>query len=290
MFERFTDAARQVMADAKALAHEQRSPAIRRHHLLYALLEDAEERPDAVPALMLADAQVDPAAFKVKVLESLKESEASLSDEARGEFPFSSGAKKAIELALREALSLGHNYIGADHLLLAILRSADGPLARTIEATTLRYGTAREFLRTYSPPQRGRRGRGGPFGDEPRMMRREVRQVMRGRRSHGVEHAMEHAFRRAGRDRALNTGDLLVAMAEGRATHFRRLMEGVVFPEDLAARADRLVADNVPDGEPEAVRVDPRSGSLTVSGDLADKLKDLPPEKIAEALRKLAED
>ena len=67
-------------------------------------------------------------------------------------------------------------------------------------------------------------------------------------------------------------------------------MGGFSFPDDLAARADQLVTDNVPDGEPEAVRVDPRSGSLTVSGDLAEKLKDLPPEKIAEALRKLAED
>lgn len=283
MFERFTDAARDVIARSEALADELRSPFVRRHHMLYSLLGDAEERPDSVPALILADAKVDISALAATVLHSLKASEQALGDDdGRGRNPYSSGAKKALELALREALSLGHNYIGCEHLLLAILRSADGPLSAAITSTDLRYGTAREFLRTYGPPSRGGRGRGG---------RRDFREAMRGRRTHGVEHALEHAFRRVGRDRALNTGDLLVAMAQGRATHFRRLMEGVQFPPDLAARADQLVADNVPDGEPETVRVDPRSGAVTVTDpELAEKLKNMSPEKIAEALRNIALD
>ena len=160
MFERFTDAARNVMGRSMALAEELRSPFVRRHHMLYALLGDAEERPEALPALMLADANVDVVAFRATVLESLKASEEPGPDEGRT--PYSSGAKKAMELALREALSLGHNYIGADHILLAILRSADGPLATTIGTTDLAYGNAREFLRTHVPAGQGgwKRGRG----------------------------------------------------------------------------------------------------------------------------------
>ena len=72
MFERFTDAARTVMGRSMALAEELRSPFVRRHHMLYALLGDAEERPDAIPAQMFAEASVDVAAFRMEVVDDAK--------------------------------------------------------------------------------------------------------------------------------------------------------------------------------------------------------------------------
>jgi hypothetical protein len=282
MFERFTDNARKVMATGATLAREEKSPSVRRHHMLVGLIDDAMERPDGIPALMFADAAVDLEAFRGAVVTSLRASETPHAESSAVQ-PMSSGAKKALELALREALSLGHNYIGCEHLLLAILRTADGPLAATVGATGLGYGTAREFVRTYVPPTRGGRGRGGGMG------RREFRRM---RRTDAVEQVIERAGRRAN-DRPVTTGDLLIALSELRGTHFARLTEGVAMPSggDLAAAADKLVADNVADGEPDPVRVDPRSGAVTVTDPgLAEKLKAADPAKIAEALRKLLED
>lgn len=274
MFERFTDNARKVMANASTLARDEKSPFIRRHHMLVGLLDDAIERPEGVPALMLADAAVDLASFRDAVLQSLRASETP-SDEVGFKQPFSGGGKKALELALREALSLGHNYIGCEHMLLSILRTADGPLSMTILTTDLRYGSAREFLRTYAPGRTRRRFRSGPGGV-----------VYGGERfTRGADEVLTRAARRAGADRALNTGDFLVALSELRGTHAERILGA--FPEDLVAKADALVVDGVADGEPDPVRVDPRSGAMTVTDPaLAAKLKALSPDKLAEALRR----
>jgi len=69
-----------------------------------------------------------------------------------GQIPFTPRAKKVLELALREALSLGHNYIGREHLLLGILREAEGPLRTVVDAAGLRHDRAREIVTEQSPP------------------------------------------------------------------------------------------------------------------------------------------
>ncbi|MDP1793033.1 MAG: Clp protease N-terminal domain-containing protein [Acidimicrobiales bacterium] len=284
MFERFTDGAKNVMARSMALAEEERSPFIRRHHLLAAMLTDAQQRPEAMPALMLAEANVDLEAFRAQVMASLRASEEPASGEG-GRSVYSSGVKKAMELGLREALSLGHNYIGCEHLLLAILRSADGPLAITLGATSLHYGTSREFLRTYGPHHKRRGFRGARRGPSDA--------TFSAGRTKALDDAIVRAGRRAGFDRPTNTGDLLVGLLEGQDSHFRRLLTGIDLPSpsDVGTKADSLVADQVPDGVADPIRVDPRTGAMTVTDpELAAKLKDMPGEKIAEALRRLLED
>lgn len=250
MFERFTDNSRKVLVTAGEVARQEQSPAIRRHHMLIGLLDDAAERPDGPPAQVFVAAAVDVAALRSELLESLRRSETPLDADA-GKQPFSSGAKKALELALREALSLGHNYVGCEHLLLAILRSADGPLERTLATTALKYGTAREFVRT-SGPYRVRRGRG-------------IR-VRKGRGSEGFEAVIRRATARALNERPATTGDLLVALAEVPGTHFKSILGQVVLPDPtaLAAEADRLISENKEDGPSNAVRVDPDTGAVTV--------------------------
>ncbi|MEY2397237.1 MAG: ATP-dependent Clp protease ATP-binding subunit ClpC [Actinomycetota bacterium] len=250
MFERFTDNAKQVLVTAGEFASEERSPAIRRHHMLVGLLDDAAERPDGPPAQVFAAAAVDPSALRSELVTSLRQSETPVEGGA-GKRPFSSGAKKALELALREALSLGHNYIGCEHLLLAILRSADGPLERTLATTGLQYGTAREFVRT-SGPYRARRGRGG--------------RIKKGRGTEGFEAVIRRATTRALNERPATTGDLLVALAEVPGTHFKSILADVELPDPtaLAAAADDKIASGKDDGPSNAVRVDPDTGAVTV--------------------------
>src|ERR1700755_1384133 len=121
-FERFTPRARNVVVAAQNAAHEARSGEITPDHLLLALLGDA----DALAAKLLTAQQVDPESVRAAItLPAAVEHPPQLT-------PFSGPARKAHELTCREALRLGHNYIGTDHLLLALLELEDGsgPLHR----------------------------------------------------------------------------------------------------------------------------------------------------------------
>lgn len=114
MFERFTDQARSVVTrsqdEARSLGHRQVSP----DHLLLALI-----RSDGVAGRALREAGADYAALRDRIAEATPGS-----DEARrmGRLPFTRDAKKVLELALREALKLGHRDIRAAHVLLGLLQ------------------------------------------------------------------------------------------------------------------------------------------------------------------------
>jgi ATP-dependent Clp protease ATP-binding subunit ClpA len=235
--------------------------------MLIALLDDSARRSDSIVSNILTGAAVDTSALREALLGSLRESESATVDVA-GSLPFSGGAKKALELGLREALSLGHNYIGCEHLLLAILRSADGPLEATLATSNLAYGTAREVVRLSTPDASRRRrfggGRRGGFGMGARM-------------TNAAQDAIARAVTRAD-NRAVTTGDLLVALREGQGTHFAKLNAGVSLPDaaTLASKADALIEAKDPDGVVDQFRVDPKSGAVTVTDpDLAEVLKDL---------------
>ncbi|OBI81085.1 Clp protease N-terminal domain-containing protein [Mycobacterium sp. 1245805.9] len=121
-FGRFTPRARSAVVAAQNAAHEAGNGEITPDHLLLGLLTD----PAALATVLLKRQKVDPDAIRTAV--SLPP--------AVGEppelIPFSGPARKALELTFREALRLGHNYIGTEHLLLAMLELEDGagPLHR----------------------------------------------------------------------------------------------------------------------------------------------------------------
>src|SRR5271156_1145150 len=121
-FERFTPRARNVVVAAQNAAHEAHNGEITPDHLLLGLLGDA----DALAAKLLTAQQVDPESVRAAItLPAAVENPPQLT-------PFSGPARKALELTFREALRLGHNYIGTEHLLLALLELEDGrgPLHR----------------------------------------------------------------------------------------------------------------------------------------------------------------
>jgi Clp amino terminal domain, pathogenicity island component len=121
-FERFTPRARNAVIAAQNAAHEARNDEITPDHLVLGVLSDA----DALATKLLTAQQVHPDAVRAGItLPPTSENLPAL-------VPFSGPARKALELTFREALRLGHNYIGTEHLLLALLEREDGtgPLHR----------------------------------------------------------------------------------------------------------------------------------------------------------------
>jgi ATP-dependent Clp protease ATP-binding subunit ClpA len=117
-FSRFTPRARNVVAASHNEAHAAGNDEIRTEHLVLGLLSE----PEALAAKAITAQGVTP--------ESVREAAAAALPPAAGEvpdlIPYDAGARKALELTLREALRLGHNYVGTEHLLLALLEFEDG--------------------------------------------------------------------------------------------------------------------------------------------------------------------
>jgi ATP-dependent Clp protease ATP-binding subunit ClpA len=115
-FERFTPRARQSVIAAQKAAHEAGNNEITPAHLILGVLSD----PEALVAKLLRTQHVDPESLLSSItLPPPAETVPVL-------IPFSGTARKALELTFREALRLGHNYIGTEHLLLALLELEDG--------------------------------------------------------------------------------------------------------------------------------------------------------------------
>lgn len=119
-FARFTPRARSVIVEAQNKAHAAGNDEITPAHLLLALFTD----PGSVAAKLLAGHGVDVDAATAAVTLPPKASD------MPALIPFSGQARKVLELTFREALRLGHNYIGTEHILLALLEAEgdDGPL------------------------------------------------------------------------------------------------------------------------------------------------------------------
>jgi ATP-dependent Clp protease ATP-binding subunit ClpA len=121
-FERFTPRARNAVVVAQNAAHEAHNDEITPDHLLLGVLTD----PDGLASKLLTAQQADPESVRAAITLP------SAVDDRPQLIPFSGPARKALELTFREALRLGHNYIGTEHLLLALLELEDGsgPLHR----------------------------------------------------------------------------------------------------------------------------------------------------------------
>jgi ATP-dependent Clp protease ATP-binding subunit ClpC len=124
MFERFTDAARKAVVLAQDEAHRLRHNYIGTEHLLLGLLR--EEKGIAARVFESLGVTVDP--VRAQVVRIVGEG----TEVTAGQIPFTPRAKKVLELALREAVSLGDNYIGTEHILLGLMREGDGVAARIL--------------------------------------------------------------------------------------------------------------------------------------------------------------
>jgi len=124
LFERFTERARQVVVlaqdEARALKHNY----IGTEHILLGLLREEE----GLAARVLESLDITVERVRAQVVRIVGSGE----EVTSGQIPFTPRAKKVLELALREALSLGHNYIGTEHILLGLVRENEGVAARIL--------------------------------------------------------------------------------------------------------------------------------------------------------------
>jgi len=118
MFERFTERARRVVVLAQEEARRLRHNYIGTEHILLGLLR--EDQGAAATALATADVTLDAARLDVETIIGRGQHEPS------GHIPFTPRAKKVLELSLREAVRLGHEYIDTGHILLGLIREGDG--------------------------------------------------------------------------------------------------------------------------------------------------------------------
>jgi ATP-dependent Clp protease ATP-binding subunit ClpC len=126
MFERFTERARKVVVRAQDEARFLKQNYIGTEHLLLGLIGEKE----GIAAKVLISLNISLDDIKTAIKESVTEG----SSEAYEHIPFTPRAKKVLELSLREALQMGHNYIGTEHILLGLLREGEGVAARVLNS------------------------------------------------------------------------------------------------------------------------------------------------------------
>jgi ATP-dependent Clp protease ATP-binding subunit ClpC len=157
MFERFTERARQVVVLAQEEARTLKHNYIGTEHILLGLLREEE----GLAARVLESLDITVERVRAQVVRIVGSGE----EVTSGQIPFTPRAKKVLELALREALSLGHNYIGTEHILLGLVRENEGVAARILldfdaDSEKIR----NEVIRMLSGPGGRRSGQGAGAG------------------------------------------------------------------------------------------------------------------------------
>jgi ATP-dependent Clp protease ATP-binding subunit ClpC len=158
LFERFTERARQVVVLAQEEARTLKHNYIGTEHILLGLLREEE----GLAARVLESLDITVERVRAQVVRIVGSGE----EVTSGQIPFTPRAKKVLELALREALSLGHNYIGTEHILLGLVRENEGVAARILldfdaDSEKIR----NEVIRMLSGPGGRRQGSGAGSGE-----------------------------------------------------------------------------------------------------------------------------
>jgi len=151
VFERFTDRARQVVVFAQEEARLLDHNYIGTEHILLGLIQERE----GVAAKVLESLNVSLEAVRLEVEGLIGRGQGT----PGGHIPFTPRAKKVLELSLREALQLGHNYIGTEHILLGLIREGEGVAAQVLQKMGAGLNQVREktieMLSGYTGPAGG---------------------------------------------------------------------------------------------------------------------------------------
>jgi ATP-dependent Clp protease ATP-binding subunit ClpC len=159
VFERFTERARQVVVLAQEEARTLKHNYIGTEHILLGLLREEE----GLAARVLESLDITVERVRAQVVRIVGSGE----EVTSGQIPFTPRAKKVLELALREALSLGHNYIGTEHILLGLVRENEGVAARILLDFDADSDKIRnEVIRMLSGPGGRRQGAGAAASGE----------------------------------------------------------------------------------------------------------------------------
>jgi ATP-dependent Clp protease ATP-binding subunit ClpC len=138
VFERFTDRARRAVVLAQEEARMLNHTYIGTEHLLLGLIHER----DGIGAQTLESLNISLENVRDRVTEIVGRGETA----PTGHIPFTPRAKKVLELSLREALQLGHKYIGTEHLLLGLIREGEGVAAQVLLALDADFARVREMV------------------------------------------------------------------------------------------------------------------------------------------------
>ena len=160
MFERFTDRARRVVVLAQEEARLLNHNYIGTEHILLGLIHEGEGV--AAKALESLGISLD------KVRQQVEEIIGAGQSPPSGHIPFTPRAKKVLELSLREALQLGHNYIGTEHILLGLIREGEGVAAQVLVKLGADLGRVRQqVIQLLSGYSGAKESAGAPGGETP---------------------------------------------------------------------------------------------------------------------------
>jgi ATP-dependent Clp protease ATP-binding subunit ClpC len=161
MFERFTDKARHTVVLAQEEARRLDHSYIGTEHVLLGLLAES----DGIGGRVLAQLGITLATTREDVEALVGRGDGN----PPGHIPFTPRAKKVLELSLREALGLGHNYIGTEHILLGIVREGDGVATAVLEARGAISLNIRSLVQAaLARADVAKGGAGGSAGDDDR--------------------------------------------------------------------------------------------------------------------------
>ncbi len=153
MFERFTERARKVVVKAQDEARFLKQNYIGTEHILLGLIDEKE----GIAARVFYELNVSFDEIRAAVREVVTEG----TSESYEHIPFTPRAKKVLELSLREALQMGHNYIGTEHILLGLLREGEGVAARVLNSMGITLDNVKEKVKEllnkqsyYSEPEK----------------------------------------------------------------------------------------------------------------------------------------
>jgi len=139
MYDKFTDRAKKVIALAKEEAQRLGHDYLGTEHVLLGIIKDA----GGIAAAVLDSLSIDIDKLKTEIEDRLIETTGPTM--IAGEIPFMPQTKKVFELAAEESQTLGHNYIGTEHLLLGLLKESDGIAARVLIGMGINYRKAKEM-------------------------------------------------------------------------------------------------------------------------------------------------
>ena len=188
-FKRFTDKARQVVVLAQDEARRFGHNYIGTEHLLLGLVAEGNE---GLAAHALESIGIGLEAVRQQVEEIIGPGKQAPS----GHIPLTPRAKRALELSLREALQLGHNYIGTEHILLGLLREGNGVAAQALTMLGASHHQVRDAVLDLLARHKAARDEPGPpagprdiaaLGQEVDRLARELAQLQDLLRQHGIQ-------------------------------------------------------------------------------------------------------
>ena len=260
MFERFSDRARRVVVQAQEEARRLNHSFIGPEHLLLALL-----RNDGTGSKALGSLGVPLESVSRQVEESIGTGSA---PSTPGHIPFKGSSKKVLELSLREALSLGHNYIGTEHILLGLLREGASDPDSVVHFLGVDANQVRSQVQAL-----GSEVRAGDSSLSPALVEAERR------------------ARQTANPGPVTTGHVLVAMLADPACQATKALGALgVTPESLEAELAQIPLRDTSDAPPVPRAVEIKLGGLTttiVDPDLAAALGAMTQDQLRAALQEV---